>query len=190
MDRAQYLPPWTDTSIIGVAGSSGSGKTSLALEIVSSLNLPWVVILSMARQGILHTSSPHMLMLCPGLFLQSLDTRAAYSSPQEWIWSRLARCNGFWPSCPGIKRSEARVVTCILPLRICLCFLILVKPTSRCPSVFIWGPSTPRANDSDLLASRAYIRGYLCVVWSKNSGPIGYEDLYRGGCRPVPCTKK
>ena len=46
-DRAHYSPPWSDTSIIGVAGSSGSGKTSLSVEIVSSLNLPWVIILSL-----------------------------------------------------------------------------------------------------------------------------------------------
>jgi hypothetical protein len=45
--KARYSPPWANTSIIGVAGSSGSGKTSLALAIVASLNLPWVVILSM-----------------------------------------------------------------------------------------------------------------------------------------------
>ncbi|KAL1597811.1 Uridine kinase [Paraconiothyrium brasiliense] len=45
--RIHYSPPWGDASIIGVAGSSGSGKTSLALAIVASLNLPWVVILSM-----------------------------------------------------------------------------------------------------------------------------------------------
>ena len=49
MDKAHYSPPWADTSIIGIAGSSGSGKTSLAVEIVSSLNLPWVVILSMVK---------------------------------------------------------------------------------------------------------------------------------------------
>jgi len=49
MERAHYSPPWANTSIIGIAGSSGSGKTSLAVEIVSSLNLPWVVILSMVR---------------------------------------------------------------------------------------------------------------------------------------------
>lgn len=48
-DRAHYSPPWSDISIIGIAGSSGSGKTSLAVEIVSSLNLPWVIILSMVR---------------------------------------------------------------------------------------------------------------------------------------------
>lgn len=44
--KAHYSPPWADMSIIGVAGSSGSGKTSLAIEIVQSLNLPWVIILS------------------------------------------------------------------------------------------------------------------------------------------------
>ena len=49
MNGAHYSPPWADTSIIGIAGSSGSGKTSLAVEIVSSLNLPWVVILSMVK---------------------------------------------------------------------------------------------------------------------------------------------
>ncbi len=45
--KAHYSPPWADTSIISIAGGSGSGKSSLALEIVSSLDLPWVVILSM-----------------------------------------------------------------------------------------------------------------------------------------------
>ncbi|KIV94037.1 uridine kinase [Exophiala mesophila] len=44
--KAYYSPPWADLSIVGIAGSSGSGKTSLAVEIVQSLNLPWVIILS------------------------------------------------------------------------------------------------------------------------------------------------
>ncbi len=44
--QARYSPPWADMNIIGIAGSSGSGKTSLAIEIVQSLNLPWVIILS------------------------------------------------------------------------------------------------------------------------------------------------
>ena len=47
-NRAHYSPPWADVSIIGVAGSSGSGKSTLSHAIVSKLNLPWVVILSMA----------------------------------------------------------------------------------------------------------------------------------------------
>jgi Ni2+-binding GTPase involved in maturation of urease and hydrogenase len=55
--KAHYSPPWADMSIIGVAGSSGSGKTSLAIEIVQSLNLPWVIILSIVRS----TSQPHAI---------------------------------------------------------------------------------------------------------------------------------
>ncbi|KAK5078156.1 Uridine kinase [Lithohypha guttulata] len=44
--KAHYSPPWADMSLIGIAGSSGSGKTSLAVEIVKALDLPWVIILS------------------------------------------------------------------------------------------------------------------------------------------------
>ena len=42
-----YVPTDVFFKIVGIAGSSGSGKTSLAMKIVSKLNLPWVVILSM-----------------------------------------------------------------------------------------------------------------------------------------------
>ncbi|KAK3940136.1 uridine kinase family-domain-containing protein [Diplogelasinospora grovesii] len=44
--RSHYAPPWADVCIIGIAGSSGSGKSTLSHAIVSKLNLPWVVILS------------------------------------------------------------------------------------------------------------------------------------------------
>ncbi|KAF2861717.1 uridine kinase [Piedraia hortae CBS 480.64] len=47
VQRAHYSPPWANTSIIGIAGSSGSGKTSLSHAIIKELSLPWVVILSM-----------------------------------------------------------------------------------------------------------------------------------------------
>jgi len=47
VEQAHYSPPWSNTSIIAIAGSSGSGKTSLAMEIIKQLSLPWVVILSM-----------------------------------------------------------------------------------------------------------------------------------------------
>lgn len=49
-EKAYYSPPWADMSIIGIAGSSGSGKTSLAIEIVRSMNLPWVIILSIVSE--------------------------------------------------------------------------------------------------------------------------------------------
>ena len=74
MERARYSPPWANTSIIGIAGGSGSGKTSLAIEIVSSLNVPWVVILSMVNFPIPHPTHPTKLAkLQPGLILQDLD---------------------------------------------------------------------------------------------------------------------
>lgn len=46
-EEAYYSPPWADMSIISIAGSSGSGKTSLARAIIDALNLPWVLIMSM-----------------------------------------------------------------------------------------------------------------------------------------------
>lgn len=49
ISKAHYSPPWADTSIIGIAGSSGSGKTSLAIEVVKQLDLPWVIIMSTVR---------------------------------------------------------------------------------------------------------------------------------------------
>ncbi|KAK3319235.1 uridine kinase family-domain-containing protein [Apodospora peruviana] len=45
--KGHYAPPWADVSIIGIAGSSGSGKSTISQAIVKKLNLPWVVILSM-----------------------------------------------------------------------------------------------------------------------------------------------
>lgn len=46
LEKAHYSPPWADMSLIGIAGASGSGKTSLALEVVKALDLPWVIIMS------------------------------------------------------------------------------------------------------------------------------------------------
>ncbi|KAJ6262011.1 Phosphoribulokinase [Drechslerella dactyloides] len=46
-DELDRSDDWIDTQIIGIAGSSGSGKTSVAAQLVKRLNLPWVVVLSM-----------------------------------------------------------------------------------------------------------------------------------------------
>lgn len=40
-----YIPPWTEPYIIGVAGFSGSGKTSIAQKVILELNQPWTVLL-------------------------------------------------------------------------------------------------------------------------------------------------
>ena len=33
--------------IIGIGGGSASGKTSVSLQIISTLNVPWIVLISM-----------------------------------------------------------------------------------------------------------------------------------------------
>ncbi|SMN21572.1 similar to Saccharomyces cerevisiae YNR012W URK1 Uridine/cytidine kinase, component of the pyrimidine ribonucleotide salvage pathway that converts uridine into UMP and cytidine into CMP [Maudiozyma saulgeensis] len=43
----KYVPPWTTPYIIGVGGPSGSGKTSVASKIVSMINVPWTVLISL-----------------------------------------------------------------------------------------------------------------------------------------------
>jgi pantothenate kinase-related protein Tda10 len=68
--RAHYSPPWADVSIIGIAGSSGSGKSTLSHAIVSKLNLPWVVILSMVTTILL--KSRILWLKDAGFFLQNL----------------------------------------------------------------------------------------------------------------------
>ncbi|KAI8322566.1 uridine kinase [Martensiomyces pterosporus] len=54
MLRSAGRPPWYGTDgknfpvyMVGIAGGSASGKTSVAKRIVESLNVPWVVIISM-----------------------------------------------------------------------------------------------------------------------------------------------
>lgn len=46
LDR-KYVPPWKEPYIIALAGSSGSGKTSIAQTIIKRLNVPWTILLSM-----------------------------------------------------------------------------------------------------------------------------------------------
>jgi uridine kinase len=68
--KAHYSPPWADVSIIGIAGSSGSVKSTLAHAIVSRLNLPWVVILSMVLVSLTLNNQYDLLTPHTGFFLQ------------------------------------------------------------------------------------------------------------------------
>lgn len=82
--RAHYSPPWADLSIIGIAGSSGSGKSTLSHAIVSKLNLPWVVILSMV--GIRVFQGGNDGWLCShvaGLLLQTFRCRIIQKGLQQ-----------------------------------------------------------------------------------------------------------
>ena len=44
--HSSYIPPWTAPYIIGIAGNSGSGKTSISQQIIQGINQPWTVLLS------------------------------------------------------------------------------------------------------------------------------------------------
>jgi len=92
VQRAHYSPPWANTSIIGIAGSSGSGKTSLALAIIKQLSLPWVVILSMVGR---HTKYSIVILTNStlGLVLQALESRTVSKGLQKRVRLRLTRSN-------------------------------------------------------------------------------------------------
>ncbi|GMF52197.1 unnamed protein product [[Candida] boidinii] len=47
LDVTQYIPPWKSPYIIGVAGVSGSGKTTVAQQIIEEINQPWTVLVSL-----------------------------------------------------------------------------------------------------------------------------------------------
>lgn len=59
---------------MGIAGSSGSGKSTLSRAIVSALNLPWVVILSMVAYS-KSKSGNCMLTIQLGFLLQDTKSR-------------------------------------------------------------------------------------------------------------------
>ncbi|CCE63006.1 hypothetical protein TPHA_0D03710 [Tetrapisispora phaffii CBS 4417] len=45
--KTKYMPPWTTPYIIGIGGTSGSGKTSVASKLVSEIDVPWTVLISL-----------------------------------------------------------------------------------------------------------------------------------------------
>ncbi|ODV59471.1 uridine kinase URK1 [Ascoidea rubescens DSM 1968] len=47
LEKFKYLPPWNEPYIIGIAGFSGSGKTSIAQKIIKELNTPWTILISL-----------------------------------------------------------------------------------------------------------------------------------------------
>lgn len=76
-NEARYSPPWADVSIIGIAGSSGSGKSTLSHAIVSKLNLPWVVILSMVTPILASFCVRTLLIVSKDSFYKTLDEEAS-----------------------------------------------------------------------------------------------------------------
>jgi len=106
--KAHYTPPWAEMNLVGIAGSSGSGKTSLAIEIIKALNLPWVVLLGIVRtRGRCWRRS--RLRLGPGFLLQITNPRAKRSGTCKRVRPWFSELNWFRPSCPKAQGAQARV---------------------------------------------------------------------------------
>lgn len=45
--QLSYRPPWLALHFVGIAGGSGSGKSTFARAIIEALDVPWVVIISL-----------------------------------------------------------------------------------------------------------------------------------------------
>ena len=115
--RAHYSPPWADVSIIGIAGSSGSGKSSLSHAIVRKLNLPWVVILSMdSYYNTLNAEQSKLAFACEFDF----DSPEVSLNP---LWASRLAANGIsrpststsWSRPYGISR-QGKATACSSPL--------------------------------------------------------------------------
>lgn len=102
--RAHYSPPWADVSIIGIAGSSGSGKSSISDAIVKKLNLPWVVILSIvSKTAVTPSDEDNSICLHHSLrkdsFYKSLDAESSRKAfLNEYDFDSPEACiNQDWP---------------------------------------------------------------------------------------------
>lgn len=42
-----YRPPWLALHFVGIAGGSGSGKSTFVKSVIEQLNVPWVVVISL-----------------------------------------------------------------------------------------------------------------------------------------------
>lgn len=43
----EYRPPWLALHFVGIAGGSGSGKSTFVRDVIERLNVPWVVVISL-----------------------------------------------------------------------------------------------------------------------------------------------
>jgi Phosphoribulokinase / Uridine kinase family len=73
-DKPEYKPPWFTLQVIGIAGPSASGKTSVAKALVKRLNVPTPP--SSRWKGLTVWSSGSLGGVdFDGLFLQAFDGR-------------------------------------------------------------------------------------------------------------------
>lgn len=167
MARGHYSPPWANTSIIGIAGSSGSGKTSLSHAIIRELNLPWVVILSMDS-----FYKPLTAEESAAAFRNEYDFDAPEAIDFDNLVERLREIKS------GYGYLHALSVA----------LLTVRKSESRHTRLLVREARTPRRYHHHLLTTRADPRGHLRASRRKSAGPARHEDFCGGRRRPLSLT--
>lgn len=158
--KAHYSPPWADTSIIGIAGSSGSGKTSLSFAIIRELDLPWVVILSM--DSFYKPLTPEQSELA---FRNEWDLDAPEALDFDLLLEVLQNIKAGYDACHPVG---FRHMT-----------LTVRKQKGRSTDLLFREARSPRPNHDDLLASRADPRGHICTSRRACTQDPRYADLRR-----------
>jgi uridine kinase len=94
-DKPEYKPPWFTLQVIGIAGASASGKTSVAKALVKKLNVralpykgkvlicyqvPWVVLVS---------TDSFYKPLTPEESKLAFQNEYDFDAPSAWDWDLM-----------------------------------------------------------------------------------------------------
>ncbi|ODQ68508.1 uridine kinase [Nadsonia fulvescens var. elongata DSM 6958] len=80
---SQYMPPWRQPYIIGIAGCSGSGKTSVSSKIIKKINVPWTVLLSMDN---------FYAPLSEADRAKAFNSEYDFDRPEAFDWDHFVKC--------------------------------------------------------------------------------------------------
>jgi uridine kinase len=100
--KPEYKPPWFTLQVIGIAGPSASGKTSVAKALVKKLNVPYIPPLypSLYNRNIslMMTQVPWVVLVSTDSFYKPLsreDSARAFENeydfdaPSAWDWDLM-----------------------------------------------------------------------------------------------------
>jgi len=100
--KPEYKPPWFTIQVIGIAGPSASGKTSVAKALVKKLNVPYIPqlypSLNNRNMSLMMTQVPWVVLVSTDSFYKPLsreDSARAFENeydfdaPSAWDWDLM-----------------------------------------------------------------------------------------------------